>query len=473
MAVSDFTNKDNYTRILQYVTNDAAAIKINKSTVVVENGEVSATRSALKTVNDTVTNVADYAGVKAVELVNYMAPVKVVYDSAYKIGQEFDEIIKDNLVMQTMNIKGSDILCSAFCIIISFLPCKTRNDLYEAILDMQRGAAVLGQAASAINEAVKTYNAAMAGIDSVIAATEGLFSNNIIDTAFNSNEEGITPALGGSTVSAAITSVEKVAETIGNVLEVLCNGTIQAPVNVTSRIWDLAKSVLYQLQSMALELANEAIDKIIAPIENLILDWIPSECALRGYASVLFNKIIGGIKKEKQWILQQIADLFSSGIDYKKAQEEFTHGSISVMEVKAFIDAIKMISHRFGDLAIACGISPCSELDDSSKSKASALKNGNLIPEAMGESSTIADLPITSNNLDDISESLGNILGIDSKNIVATDDKISFIYNAAENAPKKIVEFYNSGILGSDYSIFNDGNTIKVVHTFKRMCLGE
>lgn len=482
-SISDFTFNNNYTTMLARMTNNAVDIRINSNVVTVENSTVTKARNAVGSVEKVIDRTLKPVADNIIELTEYMAPTTAAINSIYDIGKQFDDIIKDNIAVQTMHIKGSDILCSAFCVVVSFLSCETRNNLYEAILQTQRDFTALGQMTAAANELVKTYNASIAAIDTVSAATSELFSKNtrenpvegLINVVGGARESGMSAVMAVSTLNSASKSVDNVIETFERGLNVLEGGKILQTINVSGNIWDLARSVLYSFQSQALQYADEAIDKVIQPIEDQIYDWVPTECGTRGYAWRLFQKILDGISREKQWILQLIADLFASGTDFTIEFTKFNQGSMAMLELRAFLDALKMISHRFGDLAIACGIAPCSEdsLSESGKGIADSIKSGRVVGIPSGNSNVISSLPTGDTNLDSMAATIANLAGMKEGSVIATNDTLSFIHKMDNNAPKKIKELTDLSGLGSDYSVFNDGNDINVVYTFKRMCGGE
>jgi len=471
-SISDFTNSNEYTTILGNITNGASSLKIEGSVISLDNGKISGVSTLLESAKGVASTVTS----PLVELTSYSAPATLALDSFYSIGQEFDEMIKDNLAVQTMHIKGSDILCSAFCVVVSFLDCKTRNELYSAILNMQRGLTAVAQMSAAANELARTANASMAAAETVVSAATSIFDKNPINTVFDKQPSGMSVAMAASTIGALGKSVGGIVETFERGINVLNYGRVLKPTNVTCLIWDLAKSVLYSLQGQALSYANEAIDKVISPIEDMIIGWIPSECGTRGYAWRFFQKILDGITREKHWILQLIADMFASGTDFSDKMGNFSKDSLDMLELRAFLDALKMSSHRFGDLAIACGIAPCNDdlITDEGKALADAIKSGVASTAPPGIPNVINSLPVKgTTNLDEISESMASMLGLQGEDVIATEDSLSFTYTVASNAPSKIKELVSLNDLGPDYSVFNNGSEIKVIHTFKRMCGGE
>jgi hypothetical protein len=328
--------------------------------------------------------------------------------------------------------------------------------------------------AAATNEYVNTANSTLVGLDTIAFATKQLFTSNPINTVFGQQDTGISALAGGAILASAKNSIENITVVFENCIKVINSGKISGSLNVSSSIWDLAKNIIFALQSQAVQLADETLSKVIDPIEEQIKDWVPTECGTRGYAWQFFKKIIDGLSREKQWILQQIQDLFTSGTDFADNHRNFTAGSMSILEIEAFLLALKMISFRFGDLAIACGIQPCSEdaLTAQGTRVAQAIKTGNTTSSPpLGSLSVINTIPTRQNttNIDEIADSFAGIIDLSKDNVIVDKNSISTVYSLG-NMPVKIKELMDLNSLGSNYGVFDDGNETKVVYTFNRMC---
>lgn len=489
-GITDFIkDKPVWNKLVDSVySSDMSIIKMNNVAFPVKDGaKVNTVQNAT---NNTVSSSIGAARVATVEGLNtaigagvstiteYTAPTMLALQSMDNIGKEFDNYIKDTFIAQMFHIKGQEILCTAFCILVSFLPCETRQALYEAILDIQNASNALAQSARVANELVQTFNATMASAETVAQAAEGIFQGkqNIGQSLFGEQGSGQSVAHAASTIIASVSQVKKKIEELSKLLKIVAGAKINVPVDCNATIWNLANSVLFALQGMAVSLADKALSKIFNPIEQFIRHIQPQNC-IGNLAGTFFNKLIDGIRRFKQWLLLLIAELFTANNNWSVTYKTFGYQMKSMLELIAFLDALKMIASHFGDLAIACGVTPCT---DTPSPLRDTIRSGNLIDPTKNNvpaariNNAAPNFP--SDNIDNLAKSLAPILGVPLNNIYVGPSNIQVSTPIAVGAPRQIKDLLNdpdiARELGPAFKLYvsPDNNNATVVYSFDRKC---
>jgi hypothetical protein len=496
--LEDFTLEKTYKTLIKDTgTEEFVKVNLGDSTAWMKNGAVEVIESAkdgtrwitdnAREVGSSAAKTLDWAvltpakaissGIELadsaiIDIVDYLSPTSASLNSFKKMGEDMDNLIKENLFLQFFGITYTDVLCSAFCMVVSLLSCKQRSQLYRSVIELQRGAIALDAIADAVDSAVTQFNVGVAGLESVLEAAQGVASGNLTDT-YETQSTGQSAARGIAGIQASIENIAAIADTISIALEVINAGRILEPIVQYSNIWNLARNILFEMQAMAMNWAEEVLMKIIQPIEDLIAKIQPTNC-LGNMGGVIFNKILGTITGYKNWLVTQIGSLFTEFYSFSKMLKTFNRKSKSTLEIAMFTEALKTLAHRFGDLAIVCGVEPCYEDDDSSNNYDSA-KAGRPIESPIGESSiiTFSDIPLKpENNIEEIAESMKDMLPVPVQDIYVTNDTITTIYDAIADAPKKLLDMAKEINLGNNYeiAISQETSSVKIVHTTKRYC---
>lgn len=456
------------------ITKDFAG---NASNLVASGG--NALSSGLSGINSTVTAAAKPLSGGVTTINGYLAPTVKSLENFSKIGKEFDKIIKQTFIGQLFNIKGTEMLCTAFCIIVSFMDCESRNNLYEAINKTKEIANAAEQTVAAINNTVASYNAAFTGATTISSTAKSLFGNdklsNILESPFKKQGSGMSAIGGGAAIAAVPASIQQTIAQVNNLLDIISKAKVTIPTGMNGSVWDLASAVLFSFQSMVIQMADEMLSKIVKPIEDKIRKMIPQNC-IGNMATIFFNKIMDSIKRFKQWILQQIAELFAASSAFGNKYKTFSEFSKELLELRFLIKSLNLSIAHFGDLAIACGVTPCKDHD---KDLADAVRAGQPAPMTNIPSRTLSidDLPKKDpQKLDEIAKKLEPILRIPAENIITGPNSITVIYPGFENVPKKISDLIQEGVLeaelGPGYTVhpYNNGKSAKVVYTYINEC---
>lgn len=299
------------------------------------------------------------------KLTSYLPPSNLALSAFDKLGKSIDDMIKDSLIVQMFHIKGTDILCTSLCLLMSLIPCQITNKIVDAIQsikdlqsEIQSG---LAAAASAERFAASELNTGFSGGATGLA--------NIADVK-KSLTTAFTPVKGGTTKDQIVQQIKSYTAglaTIVNVLNMLIsvarlgwadpNAILGFLVN---GMFDLLENVLLALQTMAVQMADKVINKVIAPIEKYFnTNTFPALCGIG--AQLLFKKILAVIYNFKKKLLAFIADLFSFQKSARKKFELFNKNMLWSLELSALLKVFSLLLGNFVDIAIACGVGrrPC------------------------------------------------------------------------------------------------------------------
>lgn len=461
--------------------------------------------SGLGAIDAGVSSVASPIGKGITTLNEYIGPTVATLNNLSNIGKEFDKIIKDSFFGQLTNIKGTEIICTAFCILISFLPCDVRNKLANTIDAIKTAMTQSIAVVSAVNDIAGMYNSTMAGAKSVTEAASSLFGNkstsNLLAAPFKTTSNGMSASGGAALILAAPEAVKNVVKQLNTIIQLISKAKISLPIGLNGELWDLAAMVLFALQTMVMQMADEMLTKIIKPIEDQLKKMIPQIC-IGNLATIFFNKIIAAIKAFKAWILQQIAELFGASKAFGIKWKTFGLNFKGLIDLLFLLKALNLCLTHFFDLALACGIDHCGTqpktgdslpVQDSGQaptqdaiedpeytSLVNAIRSGNYAPmtniPAQKYDYNTPNSITTPPHLDIIAQKLAPILKTSLSNIVVTPDQIQVTQPEIVNAPRAIAALIASEQfaleLGPAYKIYStpDSSNVKIVYTFNRSC---
>lgn len=395
------------------------------------------------------------------EIVDYMVPSTLALDSFDEMGKGIDELIEESFSLQAFNLKGTEVTCAVFCVLISFLSCSERNRLYENIRAIEAQTLGLAKASEAITETAYIAATSYAMLGDVLNGTSELFSLK------NKNKESSTGVGGAIATAIAVPSaISATIDMLNQAISLINGAKITVPVDLNGSLWDYAQNALFLLQGMAVQIADQALSKVISPVEESIKEMQPINC-IGNMASTFFNKILDALTLFKQWMLRLIADIFAESkafnIQFKTCNAHLKY----LLEISAFLEALNLLVGRFGDLAIACGVTPCSDESYSPQSlgkpMAAGVTSSQIIPSELED--------IFADNIDTLASKLAPILNRPIEEIAVSPTEIKTI-SSINNLPRKLVNSMDALAkeLGSDYKIYINNNNATVVHSFKRTC---
>jgi hypothetical protein len=340
-------------------------------------------------VSDAAKTIGNATSVASKEIKEFIAPLNNVVDAISNIGEEFDKIIQDTFLGQIFGLKGPEILCTIFCIIVSLLSCSDRQKLYETIVQIRQGLKNANSVINTFNEITKTPTEVPLFNDKSIADNiKSLFGSEKIkgaglDKFLNVPKSTQTKKITPSTFEIP-QSVVSTIQTIVTILSVLAKGQITLPVGLSGSfgIWEFAKVVLSIIQGMIVQMLDEFLTKYIKKIEEMLKKMMPQIC-IGNLASAFINKIINALTQIKNFLLSQLKGLLGSMDGFGLKWKTFGWYFKEIQDLLAMLKALNLILKNFADLALACGITPCNKNPDPGVDDiANAIKNGELINQS-------------------------------------------------------------------------------------------
>lgn len=415
----------------------------------------------------------------AADVKSYMPPSTIALDSFNKLGAMIDKEIKDTLFQQLTGLKGTELLCSGLCLLLSLLPCKITNSIVDVVYYIKE---MQGVVKSGIDFAVAAEDRALSQINSG-------FSGGLTGLAnINDIRSSVTAALGKnqSTEDRIYNSISAIKSTVGTlstivqVLNLLLNMiklSNKEPWKVqaflTNGAFCLLDNVLVALQSIAVQIADSLLNKVISPLEGYLNNnTFPALCGFG--AQLLFRKLLKMIYDFKDKILQFIADLFTFQKTKKKKFELFNENMSLSLELSAYLKIFKALLDGFLDIAIACSITkrPCPDNDTNGNNTLNMSYNyigqfDNDPPYTQLISST-PELP-KPQALNEISTKMQPI--IDSI-FPGTDSTVSpgMITTQIKDMPPLIQALIDSLPLTPDFSIYHNDNNATIVYKRASFC---
>lgn len=462
MEISSITNKETYSKLSENILKPYAAnVSINGVDIPVRDG---------KAVTDKLFPASLTGSTPATTIIDYYAPSKIALDTYQKLGYDIDRTLQSSFLLQTFNIKGTDILCSAFCFLISLLSCSARDALYQTVQ-------ATNQIITTANTAVRVYNTAVETINAAGEATKVI--TNSVNAIFNTGDitkEGVNTVVNAGAILASVpSSITGLIDKLSKVLKYSKNLKYSIPDLSGCRIWNLADNVLFALQAMFISVIDEILNKIFKPVEDLINNIQASSC-FNNMADAIRVKLLRVITSLKSRIKAEIADIFASNkaLQDKMRKANKNHGD--TLELCAFLDALCLIGANFQSIARGCGLTPCSNNNTAHKidyTKATDSTNTNPFSfniTSAPQYSNTSTQDSSYNNIDDIANAFKDFLS--PNNLTVSDDTIKSTYNILTNAPDQIKDFVKDGILNyvldNNYTI--NPETAVITYKFERRC---
>lgn len=431
-----------------------------------------------QTVQDAATKIGNAVDVASKEIESYLGPVNETLETIANIGTEFDNIIKDTFLGQIFGIKGPEILCALFCIIISMLPCDTRQQLYEATVAIRQGIQTANATIGAITNATKTpVEVPLFNNKSISDNIQSLFSAKLQGTNLN-KALGVTDKPTTKTAAVPLQLSPDVLSIVNNivmVLSILAKGQITIPVEINGDIWTFAKAVLAIIQAMVCQMVDEFLTKVIKDIEKSLKKMMPQIC-IGNMASIFINRIISAINTIKLFLLSMLRQLFGDFNGFGLKWKTFGWYFKEIQELLAMLEALQLILKKFPDLALQCGISPCNNNPSPDVwDIQQAIQNGALINETNEPANVLPyDQTPQGQTLDELASTFQDMTKNPNTCVIQTQDGFCVMMpDMFKDAPSQIKqlalspEFLSS--LGSAYTVFasQDIPGINVVYTYK------
>jgi hypothetical protein len=355
-----------------------------------------------------------------------------------------------------------------FCFLIGLLSCSARDALYQTIQ-------ATNQVIATANTAVRAYNMAVETINAAGEATKVITDS--VNSIFNKGEAitkgAINTVLNAGTILAAVpASITGLIDKLSKVLKYSKNLKYSIPDLTGCRIWNLADNVLFSLQAMFLSVADEILNKIFKPVEDLINNIQAPQC-FNNMADAIRIKILYVITSLKSRIKAEIADIFASNkaMQDKMRKANKNHGD--TLELSAFLDALALIGANFQSIAISCGLTPCSS-DNGSHGTDFSPNRADENPFSFNVTSapqySTNQEANNYNDINDIATAFKDFLSPNNTTINNTTIKSS--YNVLTNAPDQVKDFIKDGVLNYvlDSNYIVNPETAVVTYKFERRC---
>ena len=464
MKISDYTKKDIYADMRKYLFSHDVNIEINGVSIPIQD--------AVRTERLIYQNSAETG--KKIMLDQYCTPSSVVLQTYERIGIEIEKSIQCAFLLQMFNIKGTDLLCSAFCFIISLLPCETRNDIYLALRGLSNASTAAVQGERAVNDLANTVLSTIDISKNIAGTVSDMFGGN--SGASNNDIGNIADVEKLATLFSVPISIQKNISLILKALQLSKALNNINPNAILSTLWDLAQGVLYTVQCMVVQMVDELLNKIIQPIEKLLRDLTPGIC-FGTMADAIRNKIIQFIRSIKSKLLSEIADLFQSSSAYNLKFRANQKQCGWTIEMLSFITVINYILQNFVAIARACGVSPCSAGGYTYK-PSDNITNDEINPFSFSPTDNALisnELPEQINNLEDLANKISEIT---NNGVLVSPENIQSIYDIVnKDTPQYLKDLIADGILDkildSNYTLVSDESNKKVIFTHTRDCAGE
>lgn len=409
----------------------------------------------------------------------YTAPIKETIETIQAIGKDFDKIIEESFLGQIFKIKGSEILCALFCIIISMLPCSVRQVLYDAVTSIKDGLAMANSTLNSINSMTKKpVEVPLFNEKTVADNVKSLFSDKLQGTALNNV---LNTPIGTETrkPTSSIDIPQDVLTIINNVVllvSILAKGQITIPVGFvksTSTIWSFAQAVLSIVQAMLTQVVDEFLTKVVKQVEQDLKGMMPQMC-VGNLASKFINKIMEAIKALKAYLLKLLKNLLGDSSGFGLKWKTFGWYFKELQDLLAMLKALQLILKKFPDLLLQCGLSPCNESDAKEyQDIKDAIQNGLYINETNAPAKiSPTDMTPKGKTLDELAGTFQSMTGNPNAYVVQGDNGFFVVMpNFLAGAPPQIINLANSNeflqTLGSAYTINPTDAGLSVTYTYE------
>lgn len=438
---------------------------------------IDATASVVSGVAKGVGNFTDVAAKRAS---NYIAPVTETIDKINKIGSEFNKIIKDTFLGQVFKIKGTEILCAMFCLVISMLSCDQRDSLAKAVLDAKTAiksvnATIDGVKAMSLNAGNGPVEVPLFNKKTIADNVRGMFSTDQQRTNFPDKMLNIPKNTRTVAPVVTVTLPSNVSSTVARLIQILsmmANGKITVPTGLTGNIWDIAQAALHVLQTQAVQMADEFLTKVVKDVEKLLKGIMPQIC-VGNLASMFINKITDAVKQLKLYLLKQIKALFGESKGFSVKWTTFAWHLKGIQDLLAMLKALALVLKHFPDLALQCGVQPCTQPLPGSELKEiqDAVRNGMMAKET-NEPASIAPADETPQG-----KTLDELASVFGGSVIPTTDGFNVVMpQMYQDTPQQIRDLLLSPEflveLGGAYTVYApaDLSFVNIVYTYRQVC---
>ena len=421
----------------------------------------------------------------------FIAPVVDSMLTIQKIGAQFDDIVKNSFLGRVLKLKGSEIMCMLFCIIISMLPCKTRQELYEAVISLKNSTtlanATLGQINSLTQQSASsiplldktTLNQGIAKLFSKSGTENPAANLKSFDTIIG---QGIKASITNQNSSTSLIklppSVQETISIMTAVISVLAKGKISIPSRIDGDLWDISKAIMMVIQLVVMQAADQFMSKYVNKLRLMLAKMVPSIC-VGNVASTILNKFMTAINDLKKWLLKELKKLFGVTSAFHLQYTTYQWNNGNLLDLLALLKGLSLVLANFSNLLLTCGIQPCPTSVDPKLQ--SMINNGYQIPvtnEPVVYTSSPYVAPVQTPPLQQVAQQFASAAGITPDKVFASDTNISIVYNNPfPNAPAGIQNLINNpetfNALGSSYTVHNAGagnSGVTIVYTFQKLC---
>ena len=420
----------------------------------------------------------------------FVAPVVDSMLTMKKIGAQFDDIVKNSFLGRVLKLKGSEIMCMLFCIIISMLPCKTRQELYDAVMSIKNSTAMANAALGQINSLSQqssssipllnntTLNQGIAKLFSK-SGTENPTAN--IKSFDKILSQGIKASITNQNSNTSLIklppSVQETISIMTAVISVLAKGKISIPSRIDGDLWDISKAIMMVIQLVVMQAADEFMSKYVNKLRLMLAKMVPSIC-VGNVASTILNKFMTAINDLKKWLLKELKKLFGVSSAFHIQYTTYQWNNKSLLDLLALLKGLSLVLANFANLLLTCGIQPCPTSVDPKLQ--SMINNGYEIPvtnEPVVYTRSPYTPPAQTPALQQIAQQFASSAGITPDKVFASNTDISIVYNNPfPDAPIGIQSLINNpetfNALGSSYTVHNTtgGSGVTIVYTFQKLC---
>ena len=412
----------------------------------------------------------------------YVAPITETMQTLESLGTEFDKIIKKTFLGQIFKIKGSEILCAMFCLLVSFLSCKQRTELADTINAVKNGLKTINNISGAISDATRDpvevplfNNKTMA--DNLSSLFPSKIKKDTINSALNIPKDTETKK---QSVSFEIPpGINDTIKKIVMILNLLAKGQISLPVGITGDIWSFSQVVMSLVRDILVAAIDNFITKVVKDIEKKLKSMIPQMC-VGNLAAKFINRIIAALNELKEYFLGLLKSMVGDANGFSVKWMKFSWYFQDIMDLLAMLKALSLILGKFAELALLCGISPCNNLPSKDMQEIQdAIRAGMSINETNEPANVIMKQLPKGRSLDELADTFRNITGQPDAYVVQDQQNTNsfqvILPDMFKDAPSQIMDIINSkeflSTLGGAYTIYPQASSgISVVYTYELKC---
>lgn len=486
------------TQIGRYQVGSSANSFLDSKYVSAATNEISnAARTAMTSLGSGVSGVAGGVGNSTAfvskKIGGYVAPVLETMHTIEGIGEEFDKMISETFLAQMFKIKGSEILCAMFCLLVSFLSCKQRSDLADAVNAVKKGLTTTASISGSIGDVTRDpVEIPLFNDKTMMDNVKSLFPDNIKKDRLNSslNIPQGTETRKQSVSLAIPPSVNDTIKKLISILNILGKGQITLPTGITGDIWGFSQAVMALVRDVLMVAVDNFLTKIVKSVEEKLKSIVPQMC-VGNLAAKFINRITEALNTLKNYFLDMLRGMLGDAKGFGIKYTTFGWYFKEIMDLLAMLNALSLILGRFAELALLCGISKCNELPSKDmKDIQDSIRAGLSINETNEPARIITNLAPRNKSLDDLAAvfksatgqpdvyiaqntSGGNTSGEGSA--TGTNSFQVILPDMFKDVPSQIADIINSkaflGSLGGAYSVYPQATSgVSIVYTYELKC---